>query len=122
MVGAGGDVGAGAFGGVPLCVGDLAPPLGAGDGVFDEFVEACGWNVRVEDEGPAELFGFSAVACGVDELLEEGVGDGVAVDAEGVEGNFADGAFGVLGEGFGGVGAHEEGGGGEGDHAGADGF
>ncbi len=113
MVGAVVDVRAGAFGVLPGCSGDFAPPRGGGDGVFDEFVEAVGRKVGPEDEGPLEVFGFGEVVGGGDEGGEVAVGDGVGVDGEGREGDGADGALAVGGEGVAIVGAHEEGAAGE---------
>lgn len=65
--------------------------------------------MALEDERPGEAFGFGGVASGLYEFSELGVGDGVAVDVEGVDMNFADGAFAILGEAFAGVGAHQKG-------------
>ena len=102
MVGAVVYVRTGAFGMEPGCSGDLAPPGCGGDGVFDELVEALGWEVGPEDEGPLESLGFGEVVGGGDEGGEVAVGDGVGVDGEGREGDGADGAFAVGGEGVGG--------------------
>jgi hypothetical protein len=116
VVGAGVDVCIGAFGVAPIGVIDAAPPGDAGDGLVDEAGEVFGGDVALEDEGPGEAFGFGGVAGGADEFGELGVGDGVAVDVEGVDVDLANGAFAVLGEAFVGVGAHEEGAAVEADH------
>jgi hypothetical protein len=87
VIGAVVDVGAGTFGVLPGGAGDLTPPRCGGNGVFDEFFETIGWDVRPEDKGPLIDLGLGAVVGGGDESGEVAVGDRVGINGEGGEGD-----------------------------------
>ena len=111
------DIGARATGALPGGFVDADPPWDALD-AFEVKAFAMGFgDLVLEDEGPAEAFGFGLVSGVFGECLELLVGDSSAVDQERVEGDFADGAFSVGDPAVGILGAHEEGAAIEGDHA-----
>src|SRR5260370_38976682 len=93
---------------VPRRTRNFAPPRSVRGGVLDEGLEAGLWNMRPEDERPAEDFGLGSVVGCSDEGSEVLVGDREGVYVEGRERHWANRAFAVSGKAMGIVRAHEE--------------
>ena len=94
---------------LPRGTGDLAPPGRSGDSILDKLVEAVRWKVHPEDEGPLEALGIGTVACGFHERSKVAISNRVSIYMERREGDGANGAFVIRGEGIAVVGDHSEG-------------